>query len=136
MQAGLFDFNNVIPKAFRRDAPAAGTNDAPGFPGARRYTPPEHIPSAICRQTWADRLLGRSNGGSDSSLKAEDLKLQDDEDPATMFSPSRTHAAKAALEPRLRCTEVDEHGKVILADGEFKKSELIAKVSARTGDAF
>jgi len=36
-------------------------------------------------------------------------------------------AAKAALEPRLRCTEVDEYGKVILVDGEFKKTELIAK---------
>lgn len=45
-----------------------------------------------------------------------------------MFNSRRTLAAKAALEPRLRCTEVDEHGKVILVDGEFKKSELIAKV--------
>ena len=37
--------------------------------------------------------------------------------------------AKAATEPRLRCTEVDENGEVILMDGEFKKTELIAKVS-------
>jgi magnesium transporter len=37
-------------------------------------------------------------------------------------------AAKAASEPRLRCTEVDENGNVILVDGEFKKTELIAKV--------
>lgn len=37
--------------------------------------------------------------------------------------------AKAAAEPRLRCTEVDENGEVILVDGEFKKTELIAKVS-------
>lgn len=45
-----------------------------------------------------------------------------------MFNSRRTLAAKAALEPRLRCTEVDENGKVILVDGEFKKTELIAKV--------
>ena len=36
--------------------------------------------------------------------------------------------AKAALEPVLRCTEVDEKGEAILTDGAFKKSELIAKV--------
>ncbi|PSR93854.1 mitochondrial inner membrane magnesium transporter mrs2 [Coniella lustricola] len=35
--------------------------------------------------------------------------------------------AKAALEPVLRCTEVDEKGDAILTDGAFKKSELIAK---------
>ncbi|RYP06867.1 hypothetical protein DL764_002915 [Monosporascus ibericus] len=39
----------------------------------------------------------------------------------------RQLSQKAALEPRLRCTEVDEHGNVILVDGEFKKSELIAR---------
>lgn len=31
-------------------------------------------------------------------------------------------------ELRLRCTEFDEHGNVTLVNGEFKKSELIAKV--------
>jgi len=45
-----------------------------------------------------------------------------------MFTSRRVLSAKAALEPRLRCTEVDEQGKVILKDGEFKKTELIAKV--------
>ena len=34
----------------------------------------------------------------------------------------------AANEPRLRCTEFDENGSVTLVNGEFKKSELIAKV--------
>lgn len=36
--------------------------------------------------------------------------------------------AKAAMDPRLRCTEVDENGNVVMVDGELKKSELIAKV--------
>ncbi|TEA20414.1 Mitochondrial inner membrane magnesium transporter mrs2 [Colletotrichum sidae] len=44
-----------------------------------------------------------------------------------MFNNRRVLTAKAALEPRLRCTEVDENGEVILVDGEFKKTELIAK---------
>lgn len=42
--------------------------------------------------------------------------------------PRRALTAKAALDPRLRCTEVDENGDVIMVDGELKKSELIAKV--------
>ena len=45
-----------------------------------------------------------------------------------MFNSPRQLSKKAALEPRLRCTEVDENGNVILLDGEFKKSELIARV--------
>lgn len=39
---------------------------------------------------------------------------------------------KAANEPRLRCTEFDERGNVQLMNGEFKKSELIAKVRNTT----
>ncbi|KAL8732360.1 MAG: hypothetical protein Q9166_002758 [cf. Caloplaca sp. 2 TL-2023] len=39
----------------------------------------------------------------------------------------RSKAGKAANELRLRCTEVNENGDVTLVNGEFKKSELIAK---------
>ena len=38
-------------------------------------------------------------------------------------------AGKASNELKLRCTEFDENGNVTLVNGEFKKSELIAKVS-------
>lgn len=62
-------------------------------------------------------------------LKPDDLPTHDEFDPsASMFTNRRSLAAKAASEPRLRCTEVDENGQVILVDGEFKKTELIAKV--------
>lgn len=37
-------------------------------------------------------------------------------------------ASKVSNELKLRCTEFDENGKVTLVNGEFKKSELIAKV--------
>ncbi|KAI4251033.1 MAG: hypothetical protein LQ352_005114, partial [Teloschistes flavicans] len=48
------------------------------------------------------------------------------EDPnATSFG--RSKAGKSANELRLRCTEINEHGDVTLVNGEFKKSELIAK---------
>ena len=35
---------------------------------------------------------------------------------------------KGPNELKLRCTELDENGKVTVVDGEFKKSELIARV--------
>lgn len=40
--------------------------------------------------------------------------------------------AKPMNELKLRCTEFDENGKVTLMNGEFKKSELIAKVLTLT----
>lgn len=46
----------------------------------------------------------------------------------SMFSLGRSISAKAAAQPKLRCTELDEVGNVSMASGEFKKSELIAKV--------
>ena len=45
------------------------------------------------------------------------------------FNIGRGLVAKASNEPRLRCTEFDSTGNVTLVNGEFKKSELIAKVS-------
>jgi len=71
-------------------------------------------------------MASRSGG----ALKADDLP-DHDEDSNFVFSRRRTLTAKAALEPRLRCTEVDEHGEPVITDGEYKKSELIAKVRVR-----
>lgn len=46
-------------------------------------------------------------------------------------SPGRLVPNKAANELKLSCTEFDENGKVSLTSGEFKKSELIAKVRSK-----
>ena len=43
---------------------------------------------------------------------------------------ARNKTGKAGNELKLRCTEFDINGNVTLMDGEFKKSELIAKVRA------
>ena len=40
----------------------------------------------------------------------------------------RNKSGKAGNELKLRCTEFDHEGKVTMMDGEFKKTELIAKV--------
>lgn len=52
----------------------------------------------------------------------------DDGAEGNLFNLGRTLAAKASNEVRLRCTEFDGNGNVTLVNGEFKKSELIAKV--------
>ncbi|ERT00065.1 inner membrane magnesium transporter MRS2, mitochondrial precursor [Sporothrix schenckii 1099-18] len=77
----------------------------------------------------ADTQVGGSAGGRRSSLLPGDLPDHGAgaEFASVMFNARRLQTAKAALEPRLRCTEVDEYGEVILVDGEFKKTELIAK---------
>ncbi|ETR97834.1 inner membrane magnesium transporter MRS2 precursor [Trichoderma reesei RUT C-30] len=78
--------------------------------------------------SWQEKLWGIGARKGAKTLKPDDLPSRDDADHgSSMFNSRRILSAKAALEPRLRCTEVDENGKVILMDGEFKKTELIAK---------
>ncbi|KAG5917100.1 magnesium ion transporter [Claviceps africana] len=85
--------------------------------------------------TWQERLWGSGAKKGSKPLKPDDLPAHDDfEHGSSMFTSRRVLSAKAALEPRLRCTEVDEHGKVILVDGEFKKTELIAKFGLNPRD--
>jgi magnesium transporter len=52
----------------------------------------------------------------------------DDGAEMSMFSGGRIMSSKLGNELRLRCTEFDENGNVTLVNGEFRKSELIAKV--------
>jgi magnesium transporter len=61
-------------------------------------------------------------------LKGVDAPYGDEGAEATAYALGRTMSAKAANEQKLRCTEFDENGNVVLVNGEFKKSELIAKV--------
>ncbi|KAG6034249.1 magnesium ion transporter [Claviceps citrina] len=85
--------------------------------------------------SWQERLWGSRARKGAKPLKPDDLPAHDDfEHGSSMFTSRRVLSAKAALEPRLRCTEVDENGKVILVDGEFKKTELIAKFGLNPRD--
>ena len=93
---------------------------------ARKLTEPDEAKKAHAT-SWQERLWGSSARKGDTPLRPDDLpSTRDESGPGSpMFTNRR---ALAALEPRLRCTEVDENGNVILVDGEFKKTELIAKV--------
>ncbi|KAI1635995.1 hypothetical protein F4809DRAFT_641980 [Biscogniauxia mediterranea] len=80
------------------------------------------------RPTWQEILWGSKVRKTGNALEPDDLPdPNEDGDNNSMFNTRRQLSKKAALEPRLRCTEVDEYGNVILVDGEFKKSELIAR---------
>ncbi|KAI9768958.1 MAG: magnesium ion transporter [Geoglossum simile] len=64
-------------------------------------------------------------------LKPDDLPplggFPDEGVDSSIFNLGRGLPGKGANEPKLRCTEFDENGNVTLVNGEFKKSELIAK---------
>lgn len=72
-----------------------------------------------------------SEGDDTNKLRPSDLPIgpiMEDGHEGNMFATGRSLAMKATNEPRLRCTELDGNGNVTLVNGEFKKSELIAKV--------
>jgi hypothetical protein len=113
-----------------------------GFPWRRRRASPG---GRWARLLWRLRglLVGRRAVGAPArSMAAADQAVaegQHSEGDSSSSSLAATLAAAAAAaagkgkakagnELRLRCTEFDKMGRVTLVSGEFKKSELIAKV--------
>lgn len=88
----------------------------------------DHKPTP-CKPAWREWLGGFRTPRLGRPLEPDDLPDVDGEggNSNSMFNNHRQLSKKAASEPRLRCTEVDENGNVILVDSEFKKSELIAR---------
>ncbi|KAH7418004.1 hypothetical protein BKA64DRAFT_700548 [Cadophora sp. MPI-SDFR-AT-0126] len=80
---------------------------------------------------WHQKLWGVTSLRGGRPLRPDDLPAtlhgSEEDSDNSMFSLGRHISAKAAAQPKLRCTEFDENGNVVLASGEFKKSELIAK---------
>ncbi|KAF3491409.1 inner membrane magnesium transporter mrs2 [Arthroderma uncinatum] len=97
-----------------------------GTNGVRSFS----ITTIKCRH-FLRRLLGFSRTNASSQLKPDDLPATtsnfDDGNESNPFNVGRNLALKVSNEPRLRCTEFDGVGNVTLVNGEFKKSELIAK---------
>ncbi|KAM0333586.1 hypothetical protein ACHAQA_002251 [Verticillium albo-atrum] len=94
----------------------------------RREKPTDNCDSSERTASWKEKLWGVGARRGSKPLQPTDLPAHDEVgDGTSMFNYRRILTAKAASEPRLRCTEVDEDGEVILVDGEFKKMELIAK---------
>ncbi|OOQ85127.1 Mitochondrial inner membrane magnesium transporter mrs2 [Penicillium brasilianum] len=84
--------------------------------------------ASTTRRPFLRRLFDLKRG------KTGDLKSHRNQGPAAtdegtegLFNIGRGLAAKASNELRIRCTEFDNNGNVTLVNGEFRKSELIAK---------
>jgi len=115
-RGALWEVDSLLPRPPRRNKSNLSSTPAAD----------DCAPDALGRTPWHEKLWRKGLKGQ--GLEPGDLPDEDSADFSTMFNARRLQTAKAALEPRLRCTEVDENGKVILVDGEFKKTELIAKV--------
>jgi len=132
VQPSLLHSDNPRPSR-RRDVPA----NLPPPPSVNRLWP--CVPSdnsfnqSTSRHASTDsrpllkRILGRRKAIAD--LPLNDLpplpSFLDDVNGPTL---GRSKTAKGTNELKLRCTEFNEDGKVTLVNGEFKKTELIAKV--------
>ena len=89
---------------------------------ASRYASTDIRP--LWKRPWKDKQSKEKQ-----ALKTNDLPaLPSFLDDAGNTSLGRRKIVKGANELKLRCTEFDENGNVTFMDGEFKKSELIAKV--------
>ncbi|KAI0143768.1 cora-domain-containing protein [Xylariaceae sp. FL1272] len=121
LRAGFLDFESLV-----RAQPLRNRHVPCAAPALRRYSL-QRQPTP-CRTTWKDWLWGLGTKRIGRPLEPDDLPDMDGEGGNnSMFNTRRQLSQKAALEPRLRCTEVDENGNVMLVDSEFKKTELIAK---------
>lgn len=92
---------------------------------SRRFASTDDTYNGKQKQTASQRLWGPN------AVKPDFRSHSTDELDDSIFTTMTGRRAKTALEPVLRCTEVDEKGDAILIDGAFKKSELIAKVRRR-----
>ncbi|KAK5663203.1 hypothetical protein OQA88_6621 [Cercophora sp. LCS_1] len=139
LQAALWDLDLLLPKSLssRRKQLNKGVTESHAG-SARRLSSSDQSAASqrsggeICRPRWKEWLFGpgMKKGTSNSQSKEEALRMQmmeEEEQSGSIIFPRRSLTAKAALDPRLRCTEVDGNGEVIMVDGELKKSELIAK---------
>ncbi|KAJ2988100.1 hypothetical protein NUW58_g4152 [Xylaria curta] len=111
LRAGILDFQSLA-----------------SSPQASNHQAQKLALSKPCLALQAQSPGSPTNALPGQPLEPDDLPEADREGGNnSMFNTHRQLSKKAASEPRLRCTEVDENGNVILVDSEFKKSELIAR---------
>ena len=114
-------------RSSRFSALASRNPPAPfGFPpettNSSRYASTDTRP--LWKRPWKEKLRKEKQGLKSSVSPAPSSFLDD----AGSTSFGRRKIIKGANELKLRCTEFDGNGNVTFMSGEFKKSELIAKV--------
>ncbi|KAI1351278.1 cora-domain-containing protein [Xylaria sp. FL0043] len=130
LRAGILDFQSLVPARSPRTASIKRAEPYADIASRCQHNFPNRQPTP-CKPSWREwltRPAAQRTRRPGQPLEPDDLPEVDREGGTnSMFNTHRQLSKKAASEPRLRCTEVDENGNVILVDGEFKKSELIAK---------
>ncbi|CAN8100661.1 unnamed protein product [Discula destructiva] len=117
-----FRVDNILPSHLKRvRSPGLSLLAANNIVAAHRSLSSEDTEDGMRKKTTSERLWG------DHAVRPDFRSRGTDELEGSIFTSSMGRRAKAALEPVLRCTEVDEKGDAILTDGAFKKTELIAK---------
>ena len=133
VQSSLLSFDFLRPAPTTKSVePLIRSSEFP----SRQCFRPGFIHDSIRRSSTERRhVFGRwwnqDNQGDRSTIRPTDLPPLPnflDEVGNSGFG-GRGKVAKPGNELKLRCTEIDENGKVTTVNGEFKKSELIAKVS-------
>ncbi|KAH0543187.1 magnesium ion transporter [Glutinoglossum americanum] len=134
VEASLLNFDFLRPRT-SRDA-LTPTYSAPrAFPAVfTPYSVPIRTPvrrASTDGRPFLRKLFDMKRRKPKTVLKPDDLPplggFLDEGADSSIFTLGRGLSAKGADEPKLRCTEFDENGNVTLVNGEFKKSELIAK---------
>ncbi|KAI1379859.1 cora-domain-containing protein [Hypoxylon crocopeplum] len=136
LQAGMLDLDSFIQMRRYGASRSARQKVFPYFvPNVGLRYGSSDRPQTPCQPTLGEKVWGSGTKKNPKPLEPDDLpNVESGADTNSMFNTRRQLSQTAALEPRLRCTEVDEKGEVILVDGEFKKSELIARFGLLTRD--
>ena len=132
IEAGFVDIDFLWPRAASKSLPPKSPQ-CRSTPRVKRSSYENSLPAHRAASTgwhnWREKVWARKKKGP--VLQPDDLPESSyrDDGGDSMFSLGRHVSAKAAAQlSKVRCTELDENGNVVLASGEFKKTELIAKV--------
>lgn len=129
LRVGLVDLEAILPKSLRKQRTTKSLLALPPPAGSLRFSSNKSSDCDPCpkRPSVKEWLFGNGEKTGAPRPNDDDIRVALEEESGSIFQ-RRALTAKAAMDPRLRCTEVDENGNVVMVDGELKKSELIAKV--------
>ena len=140
VEAGFLNLDFLFPRSATSFNPESKLFHTPGRYKTRKsrcYTASRY--NSTSGRKWYQRIWGKRAVKGGKPLHPDDLpspsSRREEGSDTSMFSLGRHISAKAAAQPKLRCTELDENGNIVLTSGEFKKSELIQKVRLQLSDS-
>ncbi|KAI9804993.1 MAG: magnesium ion transporter [Piccolia ochrophora] len=133
VEASLFNIDLLWPRVHRGAQATSTRLPKPGTITSKLPRPSSNLSRYASTDTrpWLQRLLALKGGKKDEKHHPEGASplssFLGDGNEGSGPSFGRSVSGKVSNDLKLRCTEFDENGNVTLVNGEFKKSELIAK---------